>query len=179
MPTTILHFLFSFFFFGVWKDFETTAKTEKPFWKQILLWVGESLWQLLFFYVHICATAKNYSDWHSKNFALLKLSSLWGKRHSGCPCACCGNWQVDFQGSIMFLLDNLFKRKPPSYFLVNQPERTATDLSKLYKDTEGFLPYISDKKEYYFCIVICSLWSFFHIWYPCALSTILPVVSKL
>lgn len=59
----ILHFFFSFFLFNSWKDFETTAEGEKmPFWKQILIWVAESLWQLLFFYVHICVTARNYSN---------------------------------------------------------------------------------------------------------------------
>lgn len=57
-----LWFFFKFLLFNSWKDFETAAEKEQAFLKQILIWVGESLWHLLFFYVHICATAKKYSN---------------------------------------------------------------------------------------------------------------------
>lgn len=72
MPVTI--FPFRSFFFNSWKDFETSGEREKPFRKLTPIWVGESLRQLLFVCVHICATARNH--WHSK-MTLLKLSFPW------------------------------------------------------------------------------------------------------
>lgn len=132
---THISFPFCFFvlvlFFNSWKDFETSAEKEKPFRKLILIWVGERLRQLLFVCVHICATARDHSDWHSK-MTLLRLSSLGGARQSGHRCACCSHWQVNVQGSITFPLGHLFKRKP-SYFLVNQFRRYSYWLVKTWQ----------------------------------------------